>query len=227
MSSKGISMKRLSFLIILGLIFTGCQNSSSNCPTTPYLFVTVQRVEQFYEAGSYEKQLEKITLAAQQEAAVAIEDAVDGEKLAAVFDIDDTCISLYPIQKEINFGYLQEFYEQQEKAQILPALKPTLRLYNYLKYRGVTIFFVTARSEFLKPYTIRNLKQVGYTGFERIYFFPTNKYQSIEAYKSAMRKMITNQGYTIMMTVGDQESDLQGPDIGIPVKLPNHIYVIQ
>jgi len=38
---------------------------------------------------------------------------------------------------------------------------------------------------------------------------------------------LTNQGYEIVGTVGDQWTDLNGPYSGIQIKLPNYLYEIK
>ncbi|HEY2522815.1 MAG TPA: HAD family acid phosphatase [Streptosporangiaceae bacterium] len=45
-------------------------------------------------------------------------------------------------------------------------------------------------------------------------------------YKSATRKHISSEGYSIVADFGDQYSDLLGGDAGHQVKLPNPMYYI-
>jgi hypothetical protein len=46
-------------------------------------------------------------------------------------------------------------------------------------------------------------------------------------YKSSERRRIVAQGYTIMLSVGDQWSDLLGdPQAEVSVKLPNPFYFL-
>jgi predicted secreted acid phosphatase len=46
-------------------------------------------------------------------------------------------------------------------------------------------------------------------------------------YKSSERRKIVEQGYTIIMSIGDQWSDLDGePRAEVSVKLPNPFYFI-
>lgn len=53
------------------------------------------------------------------------------------------------------------------------------------------------------------------------------KGQSAIAYKSAIRKQLTEEGYRIWGNVGDQWSDLQGDHTGNRTfKLPNPMYFI-
>lgn len=47
-------------------------------------------------------------------------------------------------------------------------------------------------------------------------------------FKAAARSRLTDAGHIIVMTVGDQDSDLEGDaaHVGFAVKLPNYMYII-
>ena len=46
-------------------------------------------------------------------------------------------------------------------------------------------------------------------------------------FKSGKRVWLTEQGYDIVGTVGDQWSDLEGEYHGIQIKIPNYLYLIE
>ncbi len=46
-------------------------------------------------------------------------------------------------------------------------------------------------------------------------------------FKSTKRVWLTEQGYEIIGTVGDQWSDLEGLYHGIQIKIPNYLYLIE
>lgn len=72
---------------------------------------------------------------------------------------------------------------------------------------GIAIFFITGRADTLRDPTENNLHNA--------------------AYKSAARAAIVQQGYHIILSVGDQFSDLKGtPAADYSVKLPNPFYYI-
>ena len=53
------------------------------------------------------------------------------------------------------------------------------------------------------------------------------QHETAVVYKSGERRKIVTEGYTIIMSVGDQWSDLDGePRAEISVKLPNPFYFI-
>ena len=49
-----------------------------------------------------------------------------------------------------------------------PILEHTLRLFNFLKAKGVDIILISARREGLRSATIENLVQVGYHGWTNL-----------------------------------------------------------
>jgi hypothetical protein len=55
--------------------------------------------------------------------------------------------------------------EKWMKEMKAPALEPLLLLYNQLKLRGVKIFIITGRSEYLRDAMAQNLVHAGYMGW--------------------------------------------------------------
>ena len=48
----------------------------------------------------------------------------------------------------------------------------------------------------------------------------------VAAFKAEQRRMLVARGYTIVGSVGDQDSDLRGPLVGFAVKIPNYLYIL-
>ena len=110
------------------------------------------------------------------------------------------------------------------------SIGPVLGLYHYAKRRGVDVFFVGTRPntpEVISA-TVRNLKQAGYEGWKDLYLKPLNQEQLSNAqFKTQMRQSIEKQGYSIVVNIGDQTSDLEGGSSELAIKLPNPFYVEQ
>ena len=70
--------------------------------------------------------------------------------------------------------------------------------------------------------------QAGYTGFDTLLTQRADE-QNLKSqeFKSKKRAELTQQGYEIIGTVGDQWTDLNGPYSGIQIKLPNYLYEIK
>jgi hypothetical protein len=162
-----------------------------------------------------------------------------GEKLALVLDIDETTLSSYCEMKREDFGYIpamsNAWVVTPDAAVAVPG---ALRLYKQARASGVKVFFITGRPG--KPPqgvtdwgdqtegTRRNLESAGFRDWAGLALRngPENRMSTIE-YKASEREQITRQGYRILLSVGDQWSDLLGtPQAEVSVKLPNPFYFI-
>lgn len=173
-------------------------------------------------------------LDAQTKRAVSVLDGVlatkkAGEKLAMVLDIDETSLTNYCELKREDFGrilpMLNEWLVSPQSAMVIPG---TLALYNKARAAGVEVFFITGRAEEMRAATERNLEAAGYKGWKGLSLRvgPQKQMTTVE-YKSMERKKIVDAGYRIIMSVGDQWSDLNGePRAERSVKLPNPFYYL-
>ena len=108
-----------------------------------------------------------------------------------------------------------------------PAIKPTLALYQDAIRHGVKVFFVTGRHQAERKATQKNLINAGYKHWAGLYLRPNHyRHHSIIPFKAQTRKLITEQGYTIVATIGDQYSDLKGGYAEKGFKLPNPFYYL-
>ena len=163
-----------------------------------------------------------------------------GEKLALVLDVDETALSSYCEMRREDFGYIPPMFNtwvvSPEAAVGIPG---GVRLFARAKSAGVAVFFITGRAG--KPdasaathgadqteATARNLETAGYHGWTGLQLRngAENGMTTI-AYKAAERQRIMEQGYRIVLSVGDQWSDLLGePQAEVSVKLPNPFYFL-
>src|SRR5690606_8704170 len=91
------------------------------------------------------------------------------------------------------------------------VLKPTLELYELALKNGLSIFFVSGRSQSELEATQKNLLKAGYKNWTQMYLKPESYHlQSIIPFKSHARALIEQQGYIILASIGDQYSDFQG-----------------
>jgi predicted secreted acid phosphatase len=90
------------------------------------------------------------------------------------------------------------------------------------------VFFITGRSNDQREGTARNLEAAGYTGWKGLSLrVGAQKTMGTAQYKSEERKKIVDAGYRIVMSVGDQWSDLDGTSRAeVSVKLPNPFYYL-
>lgn len=151
------------------------------------------------------------------------------EKLALVLDIDETSLSNWTEEKQDDYGYIANDWNNWIKQRSAPAIDGTLRLYREAKSSKVAVFFITGRPENQREDTEANLKSAGYDAWDGLSLRAANHpaSQTTTDYKSSERAKIVAQGYRIVLNVGDQLSDLNGaPQAEKSIKLPNPFYFI-
>lgn len=174
---------------------------------------------------------------ARQEAAAANEAS---PKLALVMDIDETTLSSYCEMQREDYGYVGPMFNawivSPEAAVAIPG---ALRLFHEAQQAGVAVFFITGRPgvpdySAARPgpnqteVTKANLQAAGFHDWAGLALRNggENLMPTI-AYKSSERQRIVDRGYRIVMSVGDQWSDLLGdPQATVDVKLPNPFYFL-
>jgi acid phosphatase len=78
----------------------------------------------------------------------------------------------------------------------------------------------------LRESTERNLRAEGYE-FDGVVLLPEGAaFQSAVDFKAPERRRLTEQGYTILISIGDQQSDLDGGFAERTFKLPNPVYFL-
>lgn len=147
-------------------------------------------------------------------------------KPAIVFDIDETSLSSYDNLNAVDFAATG--LAPGAAAGGLPAIGPSLDLYNLAVSKGVTPFFITGRPSIplLQTTAETNLKEAGYDDGFTVILKPADAGHTIE-YKSGERAQIEQQdGYKILVNIGDQDSDFAGGHAVRAFKLPNPMYFI-
>ena len=185
------------------------------------LTIARKDVKEYYESGRFYTEVEDVVKEAEKE----FDKIKIKNNSAVVFDVDETALDNYALAKSMGFGYVYKMNKEWNAEMKSPAFKPVKELYDYLLERGVHIIFLTGRNFPEYEVTYQNLKNVGYTVFDTLItqIGDETKMKSRD-FKSSKRVFLTNEGYDIIGTVGDQWSDLRGEDHGIQVKIPNYLY---
>ena len=122
-----------------------------------------------------------------------------------IFDVDDTLLDTSKISK---------------KFPLLDGLDPTITFYHHVKNMGYHTVILTARKDYMKDTTIRNLERYQIDDYDHIIFRKEDdKYHSFGKYKLQQRKKLA-QNYTIIANVGDKVTDFQGGYNGKIIKIP-------
>ena len=209
----------LTLSLFLALLLAGCKQGKPE-----NLTIAKKAVKEYYESGRFYKEVENVVEKAEKEFdKVEIKD-----NSAVVFDVDETVLDNYGLEKLMGFGYVYEMNKKWNAEMKAPALKPVKELYDYLLSKGVHIIFLTGRNFSEYNATYQNLKNAGYAVFDTLITqIGDEKKMNAQDFKSAKRVFLTQKGYDIIGTVGDQWSDLKGADHGIQVKIPNYLYLIK
>jgi len=191
----------------------------------PNVGIAKLRVTSFHDSGEWEAETEKIT----GEAATYLRQLNPAaKKQAVVFDIDDTVLSTWPEIHDNDYGYNSNVFDTWVLKANAKPIVPVHDLYTVAKKRGFAIFFVSGRGEALRAATEKNLRAAGYDEWDGLFLRPlTYNDPSIVSFKASERKRISEElGYTIVLNVGDQESDFIGGWCEKCCKIPNPAYFL-
>lgn len=224
----------ISALLLFG---TGCAGTglpaASSVAAAPDLVEAKHQVNAYVDSGRYEADIAAVT----QQARAYLESRVPrGSRLAMVFDVDETALSNLPSLRANDYGFIVPgpcdlprgpcgLGAWIRMAQAEP-IKPVLTLARLARDRGVAVFFLTGRSERSRTVTEGNLRRAGYEWTALILKPDDLTTTSAVDFKAPERKKLVDQGYTIIVNIGDQMSDLDGGFAERTYKLPNPFYFI-
>ena len=162
------------------------------------------------------------------------------KKPAIVLDIDETSLSNWDNIEADDFGFIEKGscslrpkfacgFDSWIAKGTAPAFTAALDFYNTVHGKHIAVFFITGRTDDQRDTTIKNLHRAGFrdwTGLVTRSRQDKKHNKSIIPFKSAERAKIEENGYTIVATIGDQDSDLAGGHAECAFKLPNPFYFI-
>lgn len=228
--TRGSQFHIASALLCLALIPVPLFAQSVALPNEPENHaITVDRLMRYHDSGEYEREIREVANAARDYLETKFPDKSQNEKLAAVFDIDETSLSNWDVMAECGFCA----YSVQTKLHPDPhgpAIAPVLELYDFAKSKGIALFFITGRRETQRQLTINNLREVGYDRWTDLIMQPDTapgeKRTPARVFKPRNRQAIEKRGYRIVLSIGDQASDLAGCCAERVFKLPNPFYLV-
>jgi acid phosphatase len=224
--------QRLRPLLVLVVLVT----AECACAARPHvhnLYDAQSDIERYIASGEYDRD---VALVVAEARAYLERRAKTASRPAIVLDIDETSLSNWPAYKANGWGRVVNgpcdvqqgpcgLRAWQALAQSKP-IGPTLELAKHAKELGVAIFFISGRPPTLREATERNLREQGYEWDEVILLPPGAAFASAVDFKAPERKRIADRGYTIILSMGDQESDLKGGYAERVFKLPNPVYFL-
>jgi predicted secreted acid phosphatase len=189
-----------------------------------------QELRAYIESGSYAKRIAEVALVANKYLVKRIErGAKPGRKLAIVFDIDETVVSNLPHILAQDFGYMPKNWTAWVAAGRAPAIIPVQTIYETAVRGKIDIFFISGRKEEDRASTERNLREVGYETWTKVFLLPPPSDEvtmTLRGFKIDTRRKLEQDGYVIIANIGDQNSDLVGGYAERFFKLPNPFYLM-
>jgi predicted secreted acid phosphatase len=215
-------------VLALALLLAGCASMAPAGHEPRNLGLLKEEIYAYVDSGRYNADLTAVSAEAIAWIGQRAAQAKPGEKLALVFDIDETALSNLPHMRHLDFGTEPHDWEDWVREAACPPIEPVREIHRAALSRGVAIFFVTARWEGDRAATEKNLRSAGYDGYTALYCAPDGFDGAMtETFKTSLRKQITGQGYTIIANIGDQMSDLNGGYAERTFKLADPFYLIK
>ena len=221
---------RLARLVVLASLTAACASTGR----VPTLFETQAGIERYISSGQYAREFAAVVAQART---FMERRAPSVTRPAIVLDIDETSLSNWPAYQVNGWARITPGACDLERGPCglrawqgmaqSKALVPTLELATRADALGVAVFFITGRPAELREATERNLRQEGYRPAGVVLLPPgAQPFKSAVDFKAPERRRIAGQGYTILLSMGDQESDLAGGFAERTFKLPNPVYFL-
>ena len=223
----------LALAALLAACATRGAPGTPSVATVPNLVEAKRAVSAYVESGRYEADIAAVV---EQARAFLESRAQRGGKLAIVVDIDETALSNLPSLRVNDYGFIVAGPCDLQRgpcglaAWITMAraepIKPVLALVRLARERGVAVFFLTGRPERMRAATESNLRAAGYEWTGLLLKPDDLTTRSAADFKAPERKKLQEQGYTVIVNIGDQMSDLDGGFAERTYKLPNPFYFL-
>jgi predicted secreted acid phosphatase len=210
----------VALIALLAQTATACPCSEIPHPQSTAPKMDAQAGVRFMDTPQYKAEFD----AAIAGARAACEKHKGEANLAVVADIDETLLNNRPeFEKHPNSTWPQ--FNVWIKQSSAATLKPTAEFLAWARDQGYAIFLITGRDEKLRRPTIVNLVRDG-VGYDGLYMRANDDHRAAELMKTAYRQQIERLGFKIVVSIGDQYSDLFGGHAEDCEKLPNRIYYI-
>ena len=188
-----------------------------------------QEMADYVSSGEYMTDISTVAVSAKEYVAKRILQGPTkpGLKLAIVFDIDETLLSNVSHIMANDYGYVPKVWDHWVDEGTAPAILPVKAVYDTAVQARIDIFLITGRKDSDSSGTEKNLQQVGYVSWTKIFYKPVvaDKPLTMEEFKTGVRRKLTLEGYEIIANLGDQASDLANGYAERAFKLPNPFYL--
>ena len=214
---------------------------SADPPNFENLSLIKAKLRQYVKSGDYARDIAAVVREAEAYLAARVAGSGAGTKgkLAIVLDIDDTALSTWANLSANDFGLIKHGpcdlprgpcgWPAFQALGEAPAIEPVLDLSQKARQLGLAVFFISGRRETYREATARNLRTSGYADWTGLILNDSTArahHEPMAAFKALARRKLVEQGYVIVLNMGDQQSDLAGGYAERTFKLPNPFYLI-
>lgn len=184
-----------------------------------------QDLRAYVTTGHYQEDLAAVAVEAQAWVEQRGAKRASGERLAVVFDLDETLLSNWPHLSAMDFGYIPASWDQWVQDGKAPAIEPVREVYRTARRLGIDVVFITGRRERDRAGTEKNLRAIDCADYAAFICKADDSKESTGKFKTDARAKLEAEGRVIIANLGDQESDLTGGHAEKVFKLPNPFYI--
>lgn len=203
---------------------TGCATVTREPPN---LDPHKRQIRTYVDSGDYERDIAVVAARANAWLEQRAGRRAGAERLAVVLDLDETLFLNWPYLSRQDFGYIESAWQAWVDAAEAPAIRPVLEVYQTARRLGVDVVFLTGRRDAQRSATERNLRAIGCGEYRALICKPSSHQGASAAFKTAERRRLVTEGWTLIANVGDQESDLAGGFAERTFKLPSPFYLTE
>jgi predicted secreted acid phosphatase len=214
-----MSRSRLGALVLAAALLAPVAAASAKEPAAP---ATPAAIRAYHDSGEWAKDTKAAFATATKDVKKGLAKKAKGTP-TLVLDIDDTTLSTYACADPGNFAPAAT--TTCIVGGKLPVIAQAKALIKSAQKQKVKLVFITARPEGIRALTVANLKLAGIAKYTLIMKPNDASGETAAAYKTAARKTLEAGGANILVSVGDQKSDLSGGFADFGVKVPNPMYV--
>ena len=183
-----------------------------------------RQLRAYVESKQYDRDIAAVAAKARAWIEQRVTKRAPGERLTAIFDVDETLLSNWPHLDAQDFGYIRADWNVWVESAQAPAIEPVRDVFLAARKAGVEIVVITGRREREREGTERNLREIGCGDYVVLICKPDEARGSSAAFKAAARRQLVEQGRVIVANIGDQESDFADGFAERTFKLPCPFY---